>query len=135
MSVATKLKRLAVLTSATAVVLGGVAVTPASADVIEIPVSYKVAGTTTVKKTGSSMKLGPGTLKGNLIIDDQTGSRPGVDGRAQVVADEGAVLDFPEQIDDEHVAGEELIDDPGVLATDAPLGGSLVLHDPLQIMA
>jgi hypothetical protein len=74
MSVATQLKRLAVLTSAAAVVLGGVAVTPASADVIEIPVSYKVAGTTTVKKTGSTMKLGPGTLKGNLIIDDQTGS-------------------------------------------------------------
>ncbi len=74
MSVATQLKRLAVLTSATAVVLGGVAVVPASADVIEIPVSYSVAGTTTVKKTGSTMKLGPGTLKGNLIIDDQTGS-------------------------------------------------------------
>ncbi|OXM63839.1 hypothetical protein [Amycolatopsis vastitatis] len=74
MSVATQLKRLAVLTSAAAVVLGGVAVTPASADVIEIPVSYNVAGTTTVKKTGSTMKLGPGTLKGNLIIDDQTGS-------------------------------------------------------------
>jgi hypothetical protein len=74
MSVATQLKRLAVLTSAAAVVLGGVAVTPASADVIEIPVSYSVAGTTTVKKTGSTMKLGPGTLKGNLIIDDQTGS-------------------------------------------------------------
>jgi hypothetical protein len=74
MSVATQLKRLAVLTSATAVVLGGVAVTPASADVIEIPVSYSVAGTTTVKKTGSTMNLGPGTLQGNLIIDDQTGT-------------------------------------------------------------
>ncbi|WP_410641996.1 hypothetical protein [Amycolatopsis sp. lyj-346] len=74
MSVATQLKRLAVLTSATAVVLGGVAVTPASADIIEIPVSYSVAGTTTVKKTGSTMHLGPGTLQGNLIIDDQTGS-------------------------------------------------------------
>jgi len=74
MSVATQLKRLAVLTSATAVVLGGVAVTPASADIIEIPVSYSVAGTTTVKKTGSTMNLGPGTLQGNLIIDDQTGS-------------------------------------------------------------
>ncbi|MET8994111.1 hypothetical protein [Amycolatopsis sp. Hca4] len=74
MSVATQLKRLAVLTSATAVVLGGVAVTPASADIIEIPVSYSVAGTTTVKKTGSTMKLGPGSLQGNLIIDDQTGS-------------------------------------------------------------
>ncbi|EOD66516.1 hypothetical protein [Amycolatopsis vancoresmycina] len=74
MSVATQLKRLAVLTSAAAVVLGGVAVTPASADVIEIPVSYKVSGSTTVKKTGSAMNLGPGSLKGNLIIDDQTGS-------------------------------------------------------------
>ncbi|MEV6826412.1 hypothetical protein [Amycolatopsis sp. NPDC051102] len=74
MSVATQLRRLAVLTSAAAVVLGGVAVTPASADVIEIPVSYGVNGTTTVKKTGSTMKLGPGTLQGNLIIDDQTGS-------------------------------------------------------------
>ncbi|ADJ43582.1 hypothetical protein AMES_1758 [Amycolatopsis mediterranei S699] len=74
MSVATQLKRLAVLTSAAAVVLGGVAVTPASADVIQIPVSYKVTGSTTVKKTGSAMTLGPGTLKGNLIIDDQTGS-------------------------------------------------------------
>ena len=74
MSVATQLRRLAVLTSAAAVVLGGVAVTPASADVIQIPVSYSVSGSTTVKKTGSTMKLGPGTLTGNLIIDDQTGS-------------------------------------------------------------
>jgi hypothetical protein len=73
MSVATQLKRLAVLTSATAVVLGGVAVTPASAEVIEIPVSYGVAGTTTVKKTGSTMSLGPGTLAGNLLVNDETG--------------------------------------------------------------
>jgi hypothetical protein len=74
MSVATQLKRLAVLTSAAAVVLTGVAVTPASAEIIPIGVSYKVNGTTTVKKTGSAMKLGPGSLKGNLLIDDQTGS-------------------------------------------------------------
>jgi hypothetical protein len=74
MSVATQLRRMAVLTSTAAVVLTGVVVTPASADVIPIPVSYKVTGSTTVKKTGSAMKLGPGSLKGNLLIDDQTGS-------------------------------------------------------------
>ncbi|WP_410621221.1 hypothetical protein [Amycolatopsis sp. cmx-8-4] len=74
MSMATQLKRLAVLTSAAAVVLTGVAVTPASADIIPIAVSYKVTGSSTVKKTGSALKLGPGSLKGNLLIDDQTGS-------------------------------------------------------------
>ena len=74
MSVATQLRRMAVLTSAAAVALTGVVVTPASADVIPIPVSYKVTGSTTVKKTGSAMALGPGSLKGNLLIDDQTGS-------------------------------------------------------------
>jgi hypothetical protein len=73
MSAATQLKRLAVLTSAVAVVLGGVAVTPASAEIIPFPVSFAVTGSTVVKKTGSAMSLGPGTLAGNLLVNDETG--------------------------------------------------------------
>ena len=74
MSVASRFRRLAVLTTAATVALGLATAVPASADVIPIPVSYTVTGSTVVKKTGSSMDLGPGTLAGNLLVDDQTGS-------------------------------------------------------------
>jgi len=63
-----------VLTTAATVGLGLATAVPASADIIPIPVSYTVTGNTVVKKTGSAMELGPGTLAGNLLIDDQTGS-------------------------------------------------------------
>lgn len=62
------------LTTAATVGLGLATAVPASADIIPIPVSYTVTGNTVVKKTGSAMELGPGTLAGNLLIDDQTGS-------------------------------------------------------------
>ncbi|WP_086849617.1 hypothetical protein [Amycolatopsis kentuckyensis] len=73
MSVATKLKRLAVLTSAATVAMTVVTATPASAEVIPFPVSFAVTGSTVVKKTGSTMNLGPGTLAGNLLVNDETG--------------------------------------------------------------
>jgi hypothetical protein len=73
MSVATKLKRLAVLTSAATVAMTVVTATPASAEVIPFPVSFAVTGNTVVKKTGSAMNLGPGTLAGNLLVNDETG--------------------------------------------------------------
>ncbi|GAA4530255.1 hypothetical protein [Amycolatopsis samaneae] len=66
-------RRLAALTAATTVGLGTLVATPATAATpIPIPMSYKVSGTTTVKKTGSTMTLGPGTLKGNLLVDTST---------------------------------------------------------------
>jgi|SRR6266496_1918649 len=74
MSVASRIRRLAVLTTAATVALGLATAVPASAEVISIPVSYTVTGSTVVKKTGSAMNLGPGTLVGNLLVDDQTGS-------------------------------------------------------------
>ncbi|MEC3973727.1 hypothetical protein [Amycolatopsis sp. H20-H5] len=69
-----RLARLTALTAAATVALGLVTAVPASADVLEIPVAYGVSGSTVVKKTGSTLKLGPGALAGSLLIDDQTGS-------------------------------------------------------------
>jgi hypothetical protein len=66
--------RAAAVTAAAGIALSLVTAVPASADVVEIPVGYTVSGSTVVKKTGSTMKLGPGNLDGALIIDDQTGS-------------------------------------------------------------
>ncbi|MFE0025695.1 hypothetical protein [Amycolatopsis sp. NPDC059021] len=65
-------RRLAVLTAATALGLSTIAVAPASADEVEFPVSYQVSGSTTVKKTGSTMRLGPGSLDGALIVNTDT---------------------------------------------------------------
>ncbi|MFD5245619.1 hypothetical protein ACFWIW_13790 [Amycolatopsis sp. NPDC058340] len=64
------------LTSALAMA-GSLAATPALADdPVEIPVSYTVTGTTTVKKTGGTLDLGPGQLNGALVIDgDNVGIR------------------------------------------------------------
>ncbi|GLY43746.1 hypothetical protein Amsp01_097690 [Amycolatopsis sp. NBRC 101858] len=69
-----KWARAAAVTAVAGVALSVVTAVPASADVVEIPVGYTVTGSTVVKKTGGSMALGPGTLDGALIIDDQTGS-------------------------------------------------------------
>lgn len=73
MSISRKV-RTGALAAVAAVGLSLAAAVPASAGVVEIPVAYDVAGSTTVQKTGSAMKLGPGTLDGALLIDDQTGS-------------------------------------------------------------
>ena len=61
------------LTTAATVGLGLATAVPASAEIIPIPVSYTVTGSTVVKKTGSAMQLGPGTLAGNLLVNDETG--------------------------------------------------------------
>jgi len=73
MSVATRIKRLAVLGSTAAVAATLVTAVPASAEIIPFPVSFAVTGNTVVKKTGSTMNLGPGTLAGNLLVNDETG--------------------------------------------------------------
>jgi hypothetical protein len=72
-----KLGRIAALTAATTVALGTLAATPASAaDPEEFPVTFAVTGSTVVKKTGSTVKLGPGTLNGAIVIDgDDVGIR------------------------------------------------------------
>ncbi len=61
------------LTTAATVGLGLATAVPASAEIIPIGVSYTVTGSTVVKKTGSAMNLGPGTLIGNLLVNDETG--------------------------------------------------------------
>lgn len=66
--------RAGAVTAVAGVALSLVTAVPASAAVVEIPVGYTVTGSTVVKKTGSSMNLGPGDLQGSLVIDDQTGS-------------------------------------------------------------
>jgi hypothetical protein len=58
---------IAALTAATAIAAGSLA--PASADPVELPISYTVTGKTVVKKTGSSLDLGPGQLTGAIVVD------------------------------------------------------------------
>src|SRR5215218_7929062 len=69
----------------------------------------------------------------NTAVDDQPGPGTGRDGRPQVVANEGAILDFAEEIDDQDVAREQGIDHPGVLAAATTLGSAQILDDSLQV--
>ena len=43
----------------------------------------------------------------------------GIDGGREIVSDDRAVADFPEQIDDQNIARFQDVDDPGVLVSDA----------------
>jgi len=70
-----KLAKLAAVTAATTLALGTLTAAPASA-AEEFPVTYAVAGSTVVQKTGSTLNLGPGQLNGALVIDgDNVGIR------------------------------------------------------------
>ncbi|MCU1686448.1 MAG: hypothetical protein JWQ81_7187 [Amycolatopsis sp.] len=70
-----RIGRLTAVAAAVGIAMTTVIVAPASADdVVPIPVSYKVTGSTTVAKTGSAMTLGPGALNGNLLINNDTGA-------------------------------------------------------------
>ena len=69
----------------------------------------------------------------NAAVDDEPGPGAGRDGGPQVVADEGAILDLAEEIDDQHVAREQGVDHPGVLAAAAAFGGAHALDDALQV--
>jgi hypothetical protein len=70
-----RFRRLTAVAATVGIAMTTVIVAPASADdVVPIPVSYKVTGSTTVAKTGSAMTLGPGALNGNLLIDNDTGA-------------------------------------------------------------
>ncbi|SDX53677.1 hypothetical protein SAMN05421504_10339 [Amycolatopsis xylanica] len=62
--------RLVVMLASAFIGAGVVTATPALADdPLEIPVSYTVAGSSIVKKTGSALQLGPGQLNGAIVID------------------------------------------------------------------
>jgi len=52
----------------------------------------------------------------DAAVDDGPGMGAGGDGRAQVIADDGAADDLAEDVDHHHVALLEGFDDPGVLA-------------------
>ncbi|MGV9293314.1 hypothetical protein [Amycolatopsis sp. NPDC003676] len=69
-----RIARIGVLAAAAATAVSLASAVPASASEIPIPISYSVTGSTVVKKTGSTLDLGPGTLAGNLLVDDQTGA-------------------------------------------------------------
>ncbi|MGW4398892.1 hypothetical protein ACWEHA_26720 [Amycolatopsis nivea] len=69
-----RLARIGVLAAAAATAVSLASAVPASATEIPIPISYSVTGSTVVKKTGSTLDLGPGSLAGNLLVDDQTGA-------------------------------------------------------------
>ena len=61
------------------------------------------------------------------------GAGAGEDGRRQVVAGEGAVADFAEYVDDDHIAFDQRVDDPRVLAARAAFGSTLVFDDLVQV--
>lgn len=69
-----RIARIGVLAAAAATAVSLASAVPASATEIPIPISYSVTGSTVVKKTGSTLDLGPGSLAGNLLVDDQTGA-------------------------------------------------------------
>ena len=69
-----RIARTCVLAAAAATAVSLASADPASATEIPIPISYSVTGSTVVKKTGSTLDLGPGSLAGNLLVDDQTGA-------------------------------------------------------------
>lgn len=69
-----RIARIGVLAAAAASAVSLASAVPASATEIPIPISYSVTGSTVVKKTSSTLDLGPGTLAGNLLVDDQTGA-------------------------------------------------------------
>jgi hypothetical protein len=69
----------------------------------------------------------------DAAVDDEAGLGPGLDRCRQVVTDEGAVLDLAEEVDDQHVALLQRVDDPGVLAAAPSLGGAHALDDLLEI--
>jgi hypothetical protein len=68
---------IAALTMAATIVAGSVAATPALADdPVEFPVSFAVTGSTVVKKTDSTINLGPGQLTGAIVVNgDDVGIR------------------------------------------------------------
>lgn len=64
--------RLIVMLATAFIGAGTLTATPALADdPLEIPVSYTVAGSTVVKKTGSALQLGPGQLNGAIVINGE----------------------------------------------------------------
>ncbi|MYW96666.1 hypothetical protein G3I59_40180 [Amycolatopsis rubida] len=69
-----RIARTGVLAAAAATAVSLASAVPAAATEIPIPISYSVTGSTVVKKTGSTLDLGPGSLAGNLLVDDQTGA-------------------------------------------------------------
>src|SRR5215469_16774166 len=59
----------------------------------------------------------------------------GVNRGAQVVANDGAVLDFAEQIHDQYISRLQNIDDPGVLVADSAFLLSVRLNNGINIDA
>src|SRR5688572_24935999 len=70
----------------------------------------------------------------DAAIDDESGPGPRVDRRTEIVANEGAVLDLAEEIDDEDVAGKKRVDDPSVLPADMAIGRALRCDDRLKVV-
>jgi hypothetical protein len=61
---------IAALTMATTIAAGSLTVVPAIADdPVQFPVSFTVTGSSVVKKTNSTVQLGPGNLDGNIIVN------------------------------------------------------------------
>ena len=48
-------------------------------------------------------------------VNDQAVVAFGIDRGREIVADDRAIANFPEQIDDQNVAGFQNVDDPGIL--------------------
>ena len=67
----------------------------------------------------------------NAALDDDALAGPSANRGGEVIADEGAILDLAEQIDHQHIAGLQLIDDPGVLPAVAAF--AILHHDPFEV--
>lgn len=71
----------------------------------------------------------------NRAVHDQAVVTLGEDCRGEIVADDCAVANFPEKVDDENIAGLENIDDPGIFVADAMLSSSIRFDYRIHVRA
>ena len=71
----------------------------------------------------------------DTAVDHDAGAGAGAGGGGEVVADERAVVDLAEEIDNQNIALLKRVDDPGVLAAGSPFSGADRLDDVMQIGA
>src|ERR1700678_2983400 len=68
-------------------------------------------------------------------VHDQSVATLGVNGGREIIADDGAVADFPEQIDDQNVTRLQDVDDPGVLVSNAIFFSAVGLNHGIHVRA
>src|SRR5579872_387374 len=71
----------------------------------------------------------------NSAVHDQAVVALGEDRRGEVVADDCAVANFPEKVDDEKIAWLVNVDDPGIFVSDAMLSSSIRFDYRIHVSA